>query len=85
MEFHEAPKSTTTGVDESHRMRAEFVANVLRPRVALFNGHARPDDPASASKTKEDLAQLASDTSKMHRGAASLLIFGRPDWTCQSR
>ena len=74
MEFHEAHESTATGVDESHRMRAEFVANVLRPRAALFNGHARPADSASASKTTNDLAQLASNTSETHRGAASLTV-----------
>ena len=81
MNLNEAPESTTGGIDELYLRRAEWAGKGLRSRAGVFHGRARPGGPASASKTRDDLTQLASSTSKIYRRPFADDL-GRPDWTC---
>lgn len=62
MQFKSTHESLTNGIDDLYLKRADWAAKERRSRADIFNGRSRPGDPASASKTLDDLAQLVSNT-----------------------
>ena len=70
MQLNSAHESLSSGIGikELYLKRADWAANERRTRADIFNGRARPGDPASASKTMDDLDQLASNALKTHKG-----------------
>ncbi len=67
MQLKGAHESLINGIDDLYLRRADWAAKERRSRADIFNGRARPVDPASVSKTREDLAQLVKDISKTYR------------------
>ena len=82
MELKNAPESMTRGIDELLIKRADWVAKEHRSRADMFRGRGRPGDAVRASKTTEDMNQLASNTSRYADGRSTDEM-DRADWTCQ--
>ena len=62
MELANAPDELTKGLDPLYLERVVRVSETYQPGTDVLEGHKRPDDPASAAKTLEELIQLAGST-----------------------
>ena len=62
MDLANAPEELTKGLDALYLERAGWALKTRQPSANVLKGCKRPDDPASASKTLEELIELASIT-----------------------
>lgn len=60
MELANAPEQLTKGLDALYLERAGWASETHQPGADVLKGHKRPDDPASAARTLEDLIALVS-------------------------
>lgn len=62
MELANAPNELTKGLDALYLERVLRASETHQPGTDVLEGHKRPNDPASAAKTLEELIQLAGST-----------------------
>ena len=67
MDIDKAPEHMTKGLDELYLKRTKWVMEMRASGADVFRGCKRPCDPTSATKTLEDLVQLASDPNETRK------------------